>query len=192
MPKGQAQWLEKIRNFEMEASNLWSNYWQQYSHMGTWQFWVNVGLLIGSLIVLYVFIDRRKAFQIGFYGFNVHVWFTYIDLFGSRNGLWEYPYKVFPIGPINVALDTSFVPVTFMLMYQWSLNRNKNYYVTLISVGIVFAAIIKPIMSALSLFYLFRWMNYFYLFLAYLIIILISKWITNLFAKFQESAGTLH
>lgn len=191
MTTNQMEQLNQIRNFETGATSTWVTYWLHYSHMGTWQFWFIVALLIGPLVALYYLMDRRKALLLGFYGFAVHMLFSYIDLFGTKNGLWEYPYKAFPVVPVNVALDTSFVPVVYMLMYQWALNRNVNYYVVLTGVSIVFAGVIKPIFTVLNLFQMYNGMNYFYLFIGYLLIMLVSKWLTNVFIWLQRTESAV-
>ncbi|KIL41788.1 hypothetical protein SD70_05440 [Gordoniibacillus kamchatkensis] len=187
MAPDQIQHLKQLKNLESDAASSWASYWMHYSHMGTWQFWFIVLLLVGPLVAVFLWMDRRKALLLGFYGFSVHVCYTYIDLFGSKNGWWEYPYKALPFVPINLALDTSFVPVAYMLMYQWSLNRGYNYYVVQTGVSIVFAGVIKPFLTALHLFEMYGWMNYFYLFVGYMVVTLLSKWITDLFIWFQKN-----
>ena len=66
----------------------------------------------------------RELIEICFYGYNIHVLFGYIDLYGRNLGYWNYPFPVFPPIP-GLSLDTSLVPVTFMLVYQWTIKRKK-------------------------------------------------------------------
>jgi hypothetical protein len=188
MAVDQNQALEKIRKLQEKTSKAWVNYWHHYSNTTTWQFWVNLSLLILPLVALYMFIDRRRVFHIGFYGFNVHVWFNYIDLLGTRFGLWEFPYRTIPFFPVSLSLDASLVPVVFMLVYQWTLNHSKNYYLFLTGVCAFFAFVLKPLMSVLDLFQLYKWMNFFYLFLVYVIVMLLSRWVTNFFIHLQKTA----
>ncbi|WP_374121057.1 CBO0543 family protein [Neobacillus sp. PS2-9] len=49
----------------------------------------------------------------------------YINLLGVNRGLWSYPFQLIPTMP-SFAFDSSFVPVTFMLVYQWTLHHKKN------------------------------------------------------------------
>lgn len=100
--------LNQINELQDALAKAWITYWQQYS-MGTWQFWLHLLMFVLPLLALYFLIDRRKALLLGFFGFNVHVWFTYIDAFGIRNVLWNYPFPLTPILPINLALDTSLI-----------------------------------------------------------------------------------
>jgi hypothetical protein len=189
MAGDQNQNFERVRKLQEKAAKAWTNYWHQYSDLSSWQFWVNAAFLLLPLIAVYLFIDRRRIFLIGFFGFNVHVWFNYIDLLGTRFGLWEYPYKLLPFIPVSLSLDASLVPVAFMLVYQWTLNHNKNCYLYLTALSAFFAFVLKPLMSLADLFQLYKWMNFFYIFLVYLIVVLVSKGITNLFIHMQKRSS---
>ncbi|WP_409304201.1 CBO0543 family protein [Peribacillus sp. SCS-155] len=180
--------LNDIENLQLKVSDSWSDYWSQYSDFGTWQFWINLAFLIIPLIVLYIFMDKRKALLLGFFGFNVHVWFTYIDTYGGTRALWYYPYKLLPVLPISFALDVSLVPVSYMLLYQWALNNKKNYYLFMLILSALFSFVLKPLLISLDLFELNRGANYFHLFLGYVAVGIVSKLITNLFLYFEHKA----
>ncbi|MEW9674531.1 CBO0543 family protein [Ammoniphilus sp. 3BR4] len=143
-------------------------------------------MLIIPLVVLYFLLDRRKAFLLGFLGFNVHVWFTYIDAYGIKQALWNYPFQITHVLPTGFALDASLIPVSYMLVYQWTLNQNKNYYIYTTILCISFAFIMKSLMVAFDLFQMYKGTNYFHLFIGYITIMLLSKWITNVFIHFQQ------
>ncbi len=181
----QAEYLGRLTQMQDNLTNAWRDYWYQYSNAGTWQFWFILGMLVLPLVVLYFTLDRDKALQIGFYGFNVHMWFTYIDAIGIRLVRWEYPYRITPIVPVSLALDASLIPVIYMLVYQWTRNHRKNYYVYLTVVSLLLSFVFKPILTALDLFELYKGTTYFHLFIGYMVTGLISKWITNLFLHFQ-------
>ncbi len=180
--------IAHLKASQLEFTNAWYHYWHQYSNLSTWEFWVNLALLVIPLIVLYLVIDRKKALLLGFFGFNVHVWFTYLDAFGVSKAWWFYPYKVLPIMPVSFALDVSFIPVTYMLVYQWILHHQKNYYLYMFGLSLLLAFIFKPLMSALGLFQLSNGANYFHLFLSYFIVTIISKMITNVFIYFEKQS----
>ncbi|MDF2962097.1 MAG: hypothetical protein K0S39_3832 [Paenibacillus sp.] len=181
MTAEQTKQIEQLNKMHEKMTSANFHYWQQYSHMGTWQFWFNLAIIVLPLISLFLFIDRRRAILIGFYGFNVHVWFTYIDAFGVTRALWNYPYKAIPLLPVSFALDASFIPIVFMLLYQWILNHRKNYYLYFTGLSLFLSFLFKPALTTFELFQLNKGMNYFYLFLGYMIIMLVSKWITDLF-----------
>jgi hypothetical protein len=180
--------LTHLKDIQKDQTELWTSYWQQYSSFGDWQFWVLVLLFVLPLIVLFFSIDKRKALLLGFYGYNVHVFFTYVDAIGANMIKWFYPYKIFPILASSVSLDVSLVPITYMLIYQFTLNREKNYYVFMILLSSVFAFVFKPLLVAIGLFEMGIGTNYFTLFICYVGVGVIAKWITNLFVYFEKKA----
>lgn len=179
--------FERLGRIQKELSDGWIDYWSKYSNVDTWQFWVNAILFILPLILLFFTIDRKRAFHIGFFGYSVHMMAGYLDGLATRLGLWEYPYKLVPILPISITLDTSLIPVVFMLLYQWTLKRKKNYYIYAVIFCALFAFGLKPILSDLHFFQFEGGTNYFHLFLFYVFGAIIAKWITNVFFFFEKN-----
>ncbi|KAA0550202.1 hypothetical protein FZW96_02370 [Bacillus sp. BGMRC 2118] len=186
MNESQADHLDKIKKLSEELSRERLDYWFNYSSFDTWQFWVNVGILFIPLVILLIKIDKSRALHLGFYGYNVHVLSTYIDGYATNHGNWEYPFKVLPFLPINFGLDTSLIPVVYMLGYQWTIRHKKNYYIMLLIVSAIFSFVLKPILVYVDLFQFGEGHNYFNLFIWYFIGGLIAKWITNLFIYFER------
>jgi len=185
MKEKQSEMLNLIRSLEEEISQIQIEYWRLFSDLGTWQLWVGVIMLIAPLIVLFITIDRRKMLLLGFFGLNYHIWFHYVNATGIRLGLWEYPYTIVPFLP-SFSLDASLVPISFMLLYQWTLNHSKNIYLYSVLLSALFAFVMKPIMVFLHLFHMHKGVNYFYLFLFYFVFFIVSKLISNLFIWMQE------
>jgi hypothetical protein len=181
-----AKQFDQLNNLYKDVSKTSHHYWFSYSNMSTWQFWFLLAFIILPLVALYFLLDRKKALLIGFFGLNVHVWFQYIDTFGVTNGFWNYPYKLVPFLPINLALDTAIVPVSFMLVYQWTIKHNKNFYLYGTALCMFFSFVFKNVLVTLGLFELYGGMNYFYLFLFYILTMVISKLITDLFIYFLK------
>src|SRR3954462_6203964 len=102
MSDAQREALDKLIKEQQVAASKWLHYWQEYSAFDTWQFWLHVIMLVAPLIVLYFSMDWKRALQLGFYGFNVHVWFGYIDVFGTTQTFWIYSYKMVPFIPNSV------------------------------------------------------------------------------------------
>jgi hypothetical protein len=169
----------------------WIDYWFKFSYIDTWQFWFNATLLTAPLILIYFLIDRKSALHIGFYGFNIHIWFTYVDTMGARFGFWSYPFQSIPLMPVNFGLDVSFIPVVYMLIYQYTQNHKKNYYLYTIGASILLAFALKPIFVALDLLQLHKGIGYIHLLISLLPVILLSKWITKLFIYFEDSSKNM-
>ncbi|MDQ0351832.1 hypothetical protein J2R98_001664 [Alkalibacillus filiformis] len=180
MKKTQYDFLNSIRSKQENLSQYQLEYWESFSSLGTWQFWIIMLFLILPLIILFIFIDKNKALLLGFFGLNYHIWFTYVNFIGTDLALWEYPYQVFPFIP-GFALDASLVPVSFMLLYQWTLNQNKSIYLYSVLLSALLAFILKPIMVNFHFFHMYNGINYFHLFLFYLAFFIFSKLITNVF-----------
>ncbi|WP_088105680.1 CBO0543 family protein [Halalkalibacter urbisdiaboli] len=187
MDQKQSELIDKIKSLKEQLTEMQNQYWQLYSNMGTWQFWVILLMFTLPLVALYFLIDRRKMLLLGFYGFNIHIWFGYINVWGYNRGLWEYPYELVPFLPGNLALDASLIPVLFMLVYQWTLNHRKNYYLYTLGLSAFLSFIFKPFLVAVHLFELDKGTTYIHLFIAYCVIFLFSKLITSIFLKMQKS-----
>lgn len=186
MGEKQEELLHKIKNTAVELSRLHIDYWKEYSSFNDVKFWVVVFMLVIPLVILFISIQRKNALILGFYGLNYHIWFAYTNSAGIRMGLWDYPYEILPILP-SFALDASFVPVAYMLVYQWVLKNNKNFYLYSTILSAFLAFILKPILVMHDLFRMFEGINYLHLFLFYVLFFLVSKGITNLFIKLQKT-----
>lgn len=182
----QINFIEKIQPLQEQLSGLHVDYWNLYSNFQTWQFWFMILILILPIITLYFLIDRKNIFLIGFYGFNIHAWASYSDSFGVRFGLWKYYYRVLPWFPFSFAIHISLFPVIFMLIYQWTLKNNKNFYLYSIAATFVFAIAFMPLLSMLNFFDLLKDMRYIHLFFINTAIILVSKMFTNLFLYMER------
>ncbi|GAB3808241.1 hypothetical protein [Virgibacillus kimchii] len=187
MQEEQTELLRNIRSIKKQLSELEIDYWQSYSSLGNWQFWVVIVMVLVPLLILFFSIDRKKALLIGFFGFNYHTWFQYTDSTGIKLGLWEYPYQIIPFLP-SFALDAAFVPIVFMLLYQWTLKHHKNVYLYAILLSAILAFILKPMLVAFNLFQMYEWVNYFVLFAFYYLFFLISIGITNIFIWLKKKA----
>jgi hypothetical protein len=180
--------LQDLTNRMSAITDDWNDYWKTYSSVGTWQFWVALALLIIPLVVFVFMGDRKKAFRIGFYGLSIHMIATYIDLFATTHKMWEYPFKVLPFLPVSFSLDASLIPVAYALVYQWTLNYKKNYYLYMGILSVAFAFVFKPLLSWIGMFRLEE-SSYIGLVIFYIITGLLAKWLTDLFEYVQDRAA---
>ncbi|WP_426445827.1 CBO0543 family protein [Paenibacillus sp. S-38] len=179
--------FEHLRQLKKQYSAEHMDYWLHYSIPTTWEFWTCVVLLIGPLVLLYYMLDRSKAFHMGFFGYSIHIVTFYTDNLGVTRGLWDYPYKVLPFLPMSLMIDASLVPVFYMLVYQWTVHRHKSKLLYLTATSAIFAFVIKPLLSLAGLFMLYEWMNFFYLFLAYLFVMFGAMLLTAIFRWLMRS-----
>ncbi|MBT2709876.1 hypothetical protein [Bacillus sp. ISL-47] len=127
MEKQRIEQFDNIVKMGKEGQKALNEYWLDYFLYTSFEYWLMVSLLVVPLIILFFQIDKSKIFFMGFYGYSIHVLFGYIDLYAKNLGFLHYPIPIIPMIP-GLSLDSSFIPVTFMLVYQWTLNHKKNYY----------------------------------------------------------------
>ncbi|GIN72582.1 hypothetical protein J14TS2_30570 [Bacillus sp. J14TS2] len=187
MTSKQTELLKKLVEIDQDLIRVGTEYWKKYSYIDSWQFWVIIATLILPLIFLYFTIDRKKIFLIGFYGFNVTTWFGYADTAFMYLGLKNYPYYAIPFFP-SFSFEASLIPICAMLVYQWTLNHQKNYYLYTLLLAVIFAFIVEPIAASIHLTKLGPNMNFFKIFLIYIIVFLFSKAITSLFLYLQKKS----
>ncbi|WP_078594830.1 CBO0543 family protein [Evansella clarkii] len=185
MREDRGKYFNELVSMQKKLTEEGIAYWQLYSDFSSWQFWVCLLILLGPLIVVYFTIDREKIYLISFYGFAVHVLFAYTDQIGIRLGLWGYPYQVLPFIP-SVSLDAALIPVAVMLVYQWTINNNKSFYLYAFITALIFGFGFKPILVINGLFERFQWVNYFHIFLIYIVLFLAAYFLTKLFAWMQK------
>ncbi len=178
--------LENINNMERELSNVINHYWKIYSSYDTWQFWLILFMFIMPLVAFVYFIDRKKLFLVSFYGYTFHVFLSYLDAFMNRNNFWEYPYFMIPFLTSNIAIDAALIPVSYLLLYQFTLNKNKNFYAYGFVLSLFFAFIYAGTLQWLGLYRLSNGMNNFYLFFIDYGLALFAYWFTSIFLHFSK------
>jgi len=181
----QRNYYNTLMNENVNVTEQFITYWKLYSGYNTWQFWVIILLIIALLGILFYFIDRRHVFLVGFFGFSAHMIFVYTDLIFMRNGLLGYPNHIIPYIP-SFALSAAVVPITIMLVFQWTYKRNKNYYLYAFFTAIFLALIFKPIIAQLGFFVIYEPINYFVLLLSYMTMFTLAYWLTKGFQWLQK------
>lgn len=167
------------------STELLQSYWTEYSSPSSWQFWLLLLLFIIPLVITYFKIDRNKAFEIGFYGYSIHILISLGDLFGINMGYWNYPYQIIPSLP-SLSIDTSLVPVCYMFIYQSTLTNKSRFYLYSVLLSGIFAFAIKPLMVQTGFFRMYQTVNYFHLFILYLLLFLVAKLISSIFKNLNK------
>lgn len=181
--------LNKINELELDLTHAIRDYWTTYSSFDTWQFWASLMTFIAPLIVFLLLVDRKKLFLVSFYGYSVHMLLSYLDAFMNRNNFWEYPYFMLPFLSSNLAIDASLIPVAYLLLYQYTINHHKNFYLYSFLLSIFFAFVYAGTLQWLGMFRLTNGMNNFYLFLVDYGLALVAYWLTSFFL-FLQRKGT--
>ena len=147
-------------------------------------------LLISPLIALYFFLDRKNALSIGFYGLCVHVLFSYVNSYMEREFLWFHPYQLLKQVPISIPVTASLVPVWFMMFYQYSIKKHKNFYIIAIVLSISEAYIVAGILNVIGLLKFGHGFHIYYIIPIDYIVALIAYFLTRLFQKACANASS--
>lgn len=179
------QYWKQLYGQKDKLNELYSSYWNQYSDFGTWQFWVVCFLLVAPLIWVYFVVDRKRIFELFFFGYTVHMIWNYVEIALGRNGYFIHKYFLTPVLPNATNMTASFLPVCFLLLYQYCSNRQKNYYLY----SLVLCAVLVFGFASLEVYFGFaeyrNGMNSFYLLLISVAIVYLSYWFTKFVLKLK-------
>jgi hypothetical protein len=145
---------------------------------GSWRWWVLVMLLIFPWVIWAKLVDKKQLHELTLFGMIVMVYSITLDELGFMLGLWNYPLDVIPVFPRLTSIDYTVVPIIFMLIYQ-CFPTWKSFFWALVTVAAVFAFVVEPIIVYLRFYIIIKWL-YLYSFIIYIVMGLISKWMTRL------------
>lgn len=177
------EYWKKIYEKQEEINSLLISYWNNFSSMKDWQFWVVVSSLVLPIVLLFFTVDRKRIFEIFFYGYTVHIIWTYTDLVLERYSYFTHKYFLTPKLPMASNMTASVLPVGFLLLYQYCTNRRKNFYLYTVLLSAVFAFAFASLEMGIGMAEFGNGMNLFYLFLINIIIACIPYWFTKLLLK---------
>jgi hypothetical protein len=180
------EYWSKINHASAKVSSLISSYWHEHSDWTSWQFWIILTCLILPLIVLLIKLDKGKALQILFFGYTVHMLWTYTEIILIRLGLMDHHYFLLPFLPQAIGITSSLLPVSFMLLYQYCIKQDKNYLLWSIVLAAVIAFLFVPIEKKIGFIALVKGLNNFHVFLIDVIISMLAYGLTKFFVAFYQ------
>ncbi|MCF3944823.1 hypothetical protein [Oceanobacillus alkalisoli] len=182
-----SKYREEIYEKTNELSELISGYWNAYSSFDTWQFWVSLLLFILPLALLFFTVDRERIFEIFFFGYTVHILWTYASVILEHYNLMNHTHFLLPALPYSLNITSSLLPVGFLLLYQYTTRHKKNFYLYTLLLSAIFAFGFATIEEWSGLIELRRGMNYFYIFLIDIAVVFISYWFTLFIKRVKDN-----
>lgn len=170
-----------------QLASLLENHWQLYSNMSTWFFWANLLTFVVPLIILYFLVDRKRIFEISFFGYSIHIIWVTIDGFLTDNNYFNHPHSLSYVLPEGITVTAVLFPVVFMLIYQYCTNNDKNFYIYSIIGAFIFAFGYGSFAVAVEMLRMHEGMNLIYLFIIDAVVVLIAFGMTNLFHKIKNT-----
>ncbi len=132
-------------------------YWLVYN-LFTWQWWFLLALLIVPWIIFYYQADRKKLPELLLFGLLMNLVIIRLDTIGYETGHWTYPYKLLPFGSFVSFIDSSPLPVIYMLEYQCFQEWRGFIGISVLTAG-VFAFICEPLLTAIGLYVPLKWQH---------------------------------
>ncbi|MFC7062089.1 CBO0543 family protein [Halobacillus seohaensis] len=182
----ETQLSNKIFEQKEQLNSLISKYYELYSGMDTWYLWFNIASILIPLIILYFKIDKKRLFEISFFGYTAHLLWANIDSVLSANNYLVHPHTLTHLTPTGITITAVLFPVTFMLLYQYCTNKEKSFYIYAIIFSLIFAYGFGGFSKAVDLLKMHKGMNLTYLFLIDIAVAFTALWVTKLFRKFKD------
>ncbi|MDU1846358.1 hypothetical protein AB1L07_08470 [Niallia alba] len=180
------QFWNSINQKNDEIITLYANYRAEYSDITSWQFWMIIFTLILPLVILIFTVDRRRIFELFFYGYTVHIMSTYIDMVLGRKNLLIHNYFIFSALPNAINITASVIPVVYLLLYQYCTNKGKNFYLYSVITGLLLTYGLTTFNEAIGLVTLSNGMTKFYIFLLGIVVTYLAYWFTRLMKKIEN------
>lgn len=181
------QYWNEINKASEKVTSLMHSYWHKYSDWGNWQFWVLLLFLLAPLMVLLIKLDRRRTFEILFFGYTVHMLWTYTDLSLIRQGFIDHYYFLLPFLPQGLGITASLLPVSFMFVYQYCIKHDKNFLVWASGLSAIIAFGFAPIEKGMGLVSMVKGLTIVHIFFIDLTISMVAYGLTKFFIKFYTA-----
>ncbi|EIW18818.1 MULTISPECIES: CBO0543 family protein [Pelosinus] len=174
---------------EVHAKFIQLNYdhWLHYEFY-TWQWWVLMFILIVPWFIWLAVLDKKKVVEIFLYGQMIFLFTTGMDAIGVTYRLWYYPIKVSPKLPHIFPLDSTVLPIIYMIIYQHC-PRWPLFLKATIVMAAVFAFIGEPLVERMGFYTPLNWLII-YSFPIYIIIGVVCKkfidWLVSIRQKHER------
>ncbi|MDR3599864.1 MAG: hypothetical protein P4L49_05180 [Desulfosporosinus sp.] len=158
-------------------------HWVKYEVL-TWQWWLGIACVIIPLLILWKLIDKKRLFEIMFFGLLINILAIFLDEAGSELVLWNYAIRIIPQIPLLFPVDYIILPTIYMLIYQHYKDWKPFLLAsTLGALGLAFVA--EPLAVYIKQYQLISW-HFIYSFPIYIMLSILAKLITNKMLSRQE------
>ncbi len=159
------------------------DFWVQYS-LYTWKWWLLLVFLIAPWYLWWRLVDKKRLLEIWCYGVMTFVLVIAADAIGVAYGCWHYPIRLVPKFPHLLPVDTTVLPILYMLVYQCC-PRWKAFILANVVMAAALAFIAEPITAWLGYYETLTW-KYYYSFPLYILLATILKLILQTVIALQS------
>ncbi len=82
-----------------------------------WNWWVGIATFVSPIVLWVKLVDKKRIMEITLYGCIISLISNFLDLVGHDYGLWDYPILLLPNVHHFIEVDTSALPLIYMMVY---------------------------------------------------------------------------
>jgi hypothetical protein len=177
-----------IQNWEAHSlfHQLSYDFWIQYS-LFTWQWWVLAAILVVPWYFWWQLVDRRRLLEICCHGLLTFIVVMAADAIGMVYGCWIYPLRLAPNFLHIISVNTTLLPIVYMLIYQ-AFPRWASFLKASAIMAAGFAFVGEPIAVWAGVYETITW-KYYYSFPIYILLAAILKFIIETIKSVQSQSN---
>jgi len=172
--------LNDIEKTQELLTNLRIHHWA-YRELFSFQWWIEVGLLIIPWIVWWNLVDKKQIGKIFSFGLLMLIFTSLLDNVGIDLVLWGYSYLIIPVIVRLLAANFGVLPVAYMLIYQYCPSW-KRFILANILLSAAFSFIAEPIFVWLDIYKMYKW-EYVYSFPIYIFLGIFFRFLVEIVFK---------
>jgi hypothetical protein len=150
--------IENLRRLRIETWNIKALLWQQ--NFLAFEWWFIVVAIMAAYFIWWKLTDKRRIIELLLYGSFIAVVRVIFDDWGISSGRWTYVIDLVPIGQSLFLNDLTIIPLSMMLIYQYSANW-RTFVVWLAIVQGATSFLLWPLLITLGILKLHDWQLYY-------------------------------
>ena len=145
----QDQWQLSLARIDEWKSELFSLNW-----------WVLLALFFINLLLWLRLADKRRLGELALHTALVIIWVIVLDELGEEMSLWYYTVDIIPLFPPMTAIDIACLPLTYMLIYQYT-KRWPSFLIATAAMSVVFCFVFEPIFVWGGIYKMLAWESWY-------------------------------
>ncbi|WCK55227.1 hypothetical protein PP175_04365 [Aneurinibacillus sp. Ricciae_BoGa-3] len=160
--------FEDVNQLRRNFLNAYHVYWLKHVFL-TWQWWTLLLTVILFWVVWWKFLEKTRIHEILNYGLTIGIIAFIFDMVGMNHTAWAYPIRLYwAFIPPLLPFDLTYIPVSFMLVYQ---RYGESWIKSIIGFAIaaaVFSFGAEPLLNWMGVYQIYKW-KYIYSFPIYIL-----------------------
>ncbi|MBP1930110.1 CBO0543 family protein [Ammoniphilus resinae] len=177
--------FEDVNELRRDFLDAYLEYWYEHAFL-TWQWWVLLILTLLFWILWYKFVDKKRIHLVLNFGLIIGIIAFIFDMVGINHMAWGYPIRLYwAFIPPLLPFDLTYIPVSFMLIYQKYGHSWRKFMIGSLLVSGVFSFVAEPILTWMGIYQMYNW-RHIYSFPIYTFIACVVKIVVDTLNKTQN------